>query len=58
MGFTAGLISIALAAILLFFVKAKDGVEKPFAGNWMSLVGVTMTIMLLFIGGLAAMILT
>lgn len=51
MGFTAGLISIAFAAILLFFVKAKDGVEKPFARNWISLIGVTMTIVLLLIAG-------
>ena len=58
MGFTGGLIAIALGAVLLFLVKAKGGVERPFAQNWMALVGVTMTIMLLFIGGLAAMILT
>ena len=58
MGFTGGLVAIALGAALLFLVKAKNGVEKPFARNWMPLIGVTLLIMLLFIGGLAAMLLT
>jgi hypothetical protein len=58
MGFTGGLIAIALGAVLLFLVKAKNDVAKPFAQNWMALIAVTMAIMLLFIGGLAAVLLT
>jgi hypothetical protein len=56
MGFTGGLIAVAIAGALLFLLKARNGVEKPFARNWMALIGVTMAIMLLFIGGMAAVI--
>lgn len=56
MGFTAGVIGVVAALALLFLLKAKDGVERPFARNWMALVGVVMTIMTLFVAGLAAMI--
>ncbi len=56
MGFTGGLIAIAVAVALTLALKAKGLEEKPFARNWMALVGVSMAIMLLFIGGLAAVI--
>ena len=56
MGFTGGLIAIAVAVGLLFLLKAKNGVERPFARNWMALVGVTMSVMVLLIGGVAALI--
>ena len=56
MGFTGGLIAIAVAVALLFALKTKGLEEKPFARNWMALVGVTMVIMLLFIGTFAAVI--
>ena len=58
MGFTGGLIAVAVAVGLLLAVKARNGEERPFARSWMSLVGVTMVIMVLFIGGLAAIITT
>ena len=56
MGFTGGLIAVVIAVVLMFLLKAKNGVEKPFARNWMALIGVTMTIMVLFIGGVAAVL--
>jgi uncharacterized protein YhhL (DUF1145 family) len=56
MGFTGGLIAVAIAVALMFWVKAKNGVEKPFARNWMALIAVTMLIMILFIGGVAAVL--
>ena len=56
MGFTGGLIALALAVGLTFALKAKGLEEKPFARNWMSLVGVTMGIMMLLVGGVAAVI--
>ena len=56
MGFTGGLIAIAVAVALTLALKPKGLEEKPFARNWMALVGVTMAIMLLFIGGIAAVI--
>jgi len=56
MGVTGGLIAIALALGLTFFLKAKGLEEKPFARNFMALVGVVMGIMLLFIAGVAAVI--
>lgn len=56
MGFAGGLAALALAGALIFLLKAKNGVERPFARNWMPLVGVTMTVMVLLIGGLAALI--
>lgn len=54
MGFTGGLIAIAAAVALTLALRAKGLEEKPFARNWLALVGVSMGIMLLFIGGLAA----
>ena len=56
MGFTAGVIAVAAAIALMFFVKAKNGVERPFARNWMALVGVTMTFMMLLVVGVASII--
>ena len=56
MGVTGGLIAIALAIGLAFSLKAKGLEEKPFARNFLALVGVTMLIMLLFIAGVAAVI--
>lgn len=56
MGFAGGLIAIALAIGLIFALKAKGLEERAFARNWMALVGVTMGIMLLFIGGVAGVI--
>jgi hypothetical protein len=56
MGFTGGLIAVVISVVLMFLLKAKNGVEKPFARNWMALIGVTMTIMVLFIGGVAAVL--
>jgi len=56
MGVTGGLIAIALAIGLTIFLKAKGLEEKPFARNFMALVGVTMAIMLLFIAGVAAVL--
>ncbi|MGB9364774.1 MAG: hypothetical protein WCE79_02045 [Xanthobacteraceae bacterium] len=56
MSFTGGLIAIAAAVALTLALKARGLEEKSFARNWMALVGVTMGIMLLFIGGLAAVL--
>ncbi|TMJ02617.1 MAG: hypothetical protein E6G97_12380 [Alphaproteobacteria bacterium] len=56
MGFTGGLIAIALAVGLTLLLKARGLEEKAFARNWMALVGVTMGIMLLFIGRVAAVL--
>jgi multisubunit Na+/H+ antiporter MnhB subunit len=56
MGFVGGLIAMAIAVVLLFLLKAKNGVEKPFARNWMALITATMAIMVMFIGGLAAVL--
>ena len=56
MGFTGGLIAIALAVGLMFALKAKGSEERAFARNWMALVSVTMIVMLLFIGGVAGLI--
>ena len=56
MGFTAGLIAIAAAIAVKFFLRPGNGVERAFARTWMALVGVTMAAMILFIGGIAAVI--
>ena len=56
MGFTGGLIAIAAAIAVIFFLRPVNGVERAFARNWMALVGVTMAAMMLFIGGIAAVI--
>ena len=56
MGFTGGLVAVAIAVALMFLLKAKDAVEKPFARSWMALISATMMIMILFIGGLAAIL--
>ena len=58
MGFTGGLIAVAVAVALTLALKARGLEEKAFARNWMALVGVTMIIMLMFIGGIAAVITT
>ena len=54
MGLTGGLIAIVLAVGLTIVCRARNGEERPFARNWMALVGVTMAVMTLFIAGLAA----
>lgn len=56
MGFTGGWIALAAAIGLLLALKARGLEEKPFARNWMALVSVTMAIMLLFVGGIAAVV--
>ena len=56
MGFIAGLIAIAVAILATFLLRAKNGLEKSFARNWLALIGVTMAIMTLFIAGVAAVI--
>ena len=56
MGFTGGVIAVAAAITLMFFAKAKNGVERPIARNWMALVGVTMSFMLLLVVGIASII--
>ena len=56
MGFTGGLIAIAVAIALTLALRPKGLEEKPFARNWMALVSVSMLIMLLFIAGVAAVI--
>jgi len=56
MGFTGGLIAVVIAVVLMFLLKAKNGIERPFARNWMALITVTMVIMILFIGGVAAIL--
>lgn len=56
MGFTGGLVAVAISVALMVLLKAKNGVERPFARNWMALIAVTMAIMILFIGGIAAVL--
>jgi hypothetical protein len=56
MGFTYGLAAIAAAVTLTFVLRPKDGVERAFARNWLALIGVTMSIMLLFIVGIILII--
>ena len=56
MGFTGGLIAIAAAIAVMFFLGPVNGVERAFARNWMALVGVLMFVMMLFIGGIATVI--
>ena len=56
MGLTAGIVALIVALVATFLLRAKNGEEKPFARSWMALVGVTMTVMALFIGGVAAVI--
>ena len=56
MGFTGGLVAIAASVVILLLAKAKNGVEKPFARNWMALVAVTMTIQILFMGGISLLL--
>ena len=48
--------AIAAAIAVIFFLRPVNGVERAFARNWMALVGVTMAAMMLFIGGIAAVI--
>jgi len=56
MTLAVGIIAILLSACLLYSLKAKDGVERPFARNWVALVAATMLVMGLFVGGAAALI--
>jgi hypothetical protein len=56
MAITIGILAIVLAVALTIALKAKAGVERPFARNWLALVGVTMTIMALFIAGVASVL--
>lgn len=56
MGFIGGVVAIAAAIAVVFFLRPRNGVERPFVHNWMALVGVTMLAMMLFIGGIAAII--
>jgi hypothetical protein len=48
-----GIAAVALSACLLFYFKARNGVERPFARNWILLIGAVMLVMSLFIGGAA-----
>lgn len=52
MGYTYGLAAIVAAVGLTFILRPKNGEERAFARNWLALIGVTMTIMLLFIVGI------
>ena len=56
MGLIGGLLAMAISVLLMFLAKARSGVERPFARNWMALISVTMVIMILFIGGIAAVL--
>jgi hypothetical protein len=56
MTFTLGLAAMAAAVILVFVLKPKNGVERPFVRNWLALITVTMTIMGLFIVGIVSIL--
>ena len=56
MTLAVGISAILLSACLLHRFKARDGVERPFARNWVSLVAATMLVMSLFVGGAASLI--
>jgi hypothetical protein len=55
MTFTLGLAAMAAAVILVFILKPKNGVERPFVRSWLALITV-MTIMGLFIVGIVSIL--
>ena len=57
MGITGGLIAIVLAVALLWAGKPPRGMAvRPIFESWMVLIGFTTVVMVLFIGGVAAVI--
>ena len=56
MGFTGGLIAMAVAIVMMIFGRPRHGEARSFVRPWLPLVSYSMTVMVLFITGLAAVI--
>ena len=56
MGVTSGLVAMAIAVLMVVIGKPRGGEPRAFVRPWMPLVSYSMIVMLLFIGGIAAVL--